>query len=56
MLSFFKFDCFVVVDMMDDEVRKVYGGFFIRFYILKNNKVEYVGVIGFIFYVLKEVK
>ncbi|XP_068720931.1 type I iodothyronine deiodinase-like [Montipora capricornis] len=56
MLSSFKFDCPVVVDTMDDEASKAYGGFPIRLYILKNNKVEYAGAIGPTFYAPKEVK
>lgn len=56
MLSSVKFDCPVVVDTMDDEASKAYGGLPIRLYIIKNNKIELAGGMGPTFYAPKEVE
>lgn len=56
MLSSVKFDSPVVVDTMDDEASKAFGGLPIRLYIIKNYKVEYAGAIGPTFYAPKEVE
>jgi len=56
MLSSVKFDCPVVVDTMEDEANKAYGGLPIRLYIIKNQKVVFAGAMGPTFYVPKEVE
>lgn len=56
MMSSVKFACPVVVDTMDGEASKAYGGLPIRLYIIKNQKVAFAGSMGPTFYVPKEVE
>lgn len=39
-----------MIDIMENEVNNVYVGLFIRFYVIKNKKVKFVGLVGLIFY------
>lgn len=55
MLSSVKFDCPVVVDTMDDDACKAFGGLPIRLYVIKNHNVEYAGAMGPTYYAPNEV-